>query len=276
MSDDAKPHLSVTQLSLLTKCGVAYSRRYIDRDRTPGQFRQLRGRSVHKAAEINFRQKVETARDLPEKEMVEIAVETLKQEVQSGVSLDAEEGAAGFNAALRRSVDLTADLAAAHRSLQAPHYRPDREPERTIRIELPGPRDFVGVLDVGTAAIPVVDLKNGKKSRTQIEVDRDLQMTGYAALSLQETGEIPKRLVVDQLITGADSISRKAIETTRDESDIIILGNIIDAANRAIDTGSFLPSIPGRDWWCSPTWCEYWSTCPFVPKGRGSQAQFEE
>lgn len=273
-----KPHWSPSSLSLYLRCGEAWRRSYLEGQKVPPGVAAHQGRAIHATAQQNFGQKLETFRDLPKSDMVDFAVETFRDGASNGVMLSPEEQAIGFRGVVRDAIDETARMAEAHAALQAPAYQPDKEPERRMRIELPGPRDLLGIVDLTTTAAEVVDFKNVKRSKPQAEVDGDHQFTTYAAFYNQENGEFPKAIIVDQLLKRANGkIDRKVMTSIRTPEHVADLARMIDAADKAVAAGVFLPARYGVDWHCSPKWCGYFSTCPFVKAHRhGHKAETEE
>ncbi len=57
-------HLSASQLSRFTRCAEMWRRQYIEGDIVPVGAAAHIGQAVHKAAEINFRQKIQSHTDL--------------------------------------------------------------------------------------------------------------------------------------------------------------------------------------------------------------------
>ena len=55
-----KPHLSISQLEMLSKCGEQYRRRYIEEEIIPPAVAMLVGRSVDKSVDENLIHKIQT------------------------------------------------------------------------------------------------------------------------------------------------------------------------------------------------------------------------
>ena len=54
-----------SMLGMWLRCGVQFERRYIREEVIPPGIAARRGTAVHKAAEINHKQKLSTGKDLP-------------------------------------------------------------------------------------------------------------------------------------------------------------------------------------------------------------------
>lgn len=264
MTKNPKPHLSASQLELYSKCPEAYRRRYIERERIPPGIAMLKGTGVHGAAEVNFRQKLETHRDLPASQIVEAAVAAFESELKNGFVLDVEEESIGSSNVIGQAKDDVADLAEVHALQQAPDYQPALV-EEEVRIELPGPRDLLAVIDLADDQKRVVDFKTAKKSKAQADADGSVQLSVYAAAHQALTGEPPAVVRLDTLVQTSKKTDRQILDSKRGDADLVALSHRINAITAAIDSGVFPPTTPGA-WWCAPKWCGYWSTCPFVAK----------
>ncbi len=222
-----------------------------------------RGTGVHTASQVNFEQKIESREDLPAKELVEIAVTDFESEVAGGITLDVDD-AAGCDTVIGYAKDEVRDATEFYANHVAPLYQPIFV-EKEIVIELPGERDLLMVLDVGTKN-GFMDLKTAKKTKNQDDADNSLQLTAYAVGYLHDQGEWPGSIHLETIVCTTKQVKRQVLETTRDDDDIATLSFRIDAFTKAIAAGNFIPA-PAGAWWCSPKWCGYWNICPAVRKG---------
>ena len=264
MSHDAKPHLSATQMEMYSRCPESYRRRYVEGEKIPPAVAMLKGTGLHRAAETNFRQKVETHRDLPTSQIVEAAVAAFEAELAAGVTLDVEEESIGPTKVIGQAKDDVADLAEVHARHQAPDYQPTLVEEQ-VRIELPGPRDLLAVIDLVDDERRVVDFKTAKRKKSQDDVDGSVQLTVYAAAHQALTGERPAVVRLDTLVQTSKKTERQILDSTRDDADLVALSHRINAITAAVDAGIFPPTTPDN-WMCSQRWCGFWRTCPYVAK----------
>ena len=58
-------HLSVTQLKMFLRCPLQYEFRYIKGLKVPPVEAMTLGKSIHSTLEENYKQKIETKKDLP-------------------------------------------------------------------------------------------------------------------------------------------------------------------------------------------------------------------
>jgi hypothetical protein len=261
-----KPHLSHTQIEMHCRCGEAYRRRYVEGEVIPPGIALLEGKAVHGGAEVNFRQKMESHMDLPEQDIVDAAVAKFETERAGGYCLTAEEEARGASVVLGEAKDTTAALARLHAKEQAPAYQPVAV-EHSTRIVLPhATHDLLAITDLRDDQGRIVDLKTAKKSPPQSDVDRSMQLTIYAAANMVDTGSLPFEVRLDVLVKNK-APKRVVLSSTRTMTDIDVLANRMNATLNAISKGVFTPAPVGA-WNCSPRWCGYWATCPYINSKR--------
>lgn len=266
-----KPHFSPTSLDLLTRCGEAWRRRYLERERYPAGTQALRGKTLHQTAATAFRAKA-AGQELSADDLRDAAATAFDHELQrESVAFSAEEVAAGMNATLGAVKDDSTRLAAWFGSEVLPDYDPILI-EEPMRIELDGPYDLFGRVDLvaaihGTTAVGVVDLKTAAKRKRQADADDSLQLTFYCAAAHMIIGAAPDEACLDVAVITSQGIKRQLISSSRDEADYDAMIERTEAAGRAIEAGVFLPAAPGS-WWCSAKYCEFHSTCRFVRGAR--------
>lgn len=271
---DAKPHLSPTQLDLYCKCPEAYRRRYIEREVIPPGIAILQGQSVHRAAEINFRQKLSTRVDLPILEIVEAAAASFDEQKAGEVSLSRDEMARGASVVLGEAKDEAVKCAEVLARDIAPEYQPVLVEEK-VRIVLDNsPRDLLCILDMADERGIVSDYKVSGKRKSQADADSSVALTTYAAAHRIATGKLPSELRLEVIVKNKTPV-RQVVSTTRAKADFVALAARVNAVQSSIDAGSFPPATPGA-WWCGPRWCGYWSTCPYVNNERIERVKGDE
>lgn len=262
-----KPHISPTQLDSYCRCPEAYRRRYLEGEIIPPDIARLKGKGFHAGAETNMRQKLETREDLPAGEIVDAAVAGFEAAAAGGYVLAEDE----TEASVGQAKDSLVGMAKCHATDQAPDYQPVLV-EKAVRIELPGPRDLLGIIDLADDKRRVVDFKTAARKKRQEDADSSVQLTTYAAAYHAETGEPPASLRLDSVVqTAGGKTYRDVLDTERTPADLAALAHRINAVTGAIEAGSFPPASPGS-WWCSPRFCGYWSTCPYVNAERKALA----
>lgn len=265
-----KPHLSATQLESYVRCPEAYRRSYVEREKLPPGIALLKGKGFHKGAETNMRQKLETHVDLPADDIVAASVAAFETDLRSGYALDMGE-TRNHETVIGEAKDGLATMAELHAKEQAPDYQPVMVEEQ-IRIELPGPRDLLAVIDLADDADRVTDFKTGGKKKSQDEADGSVQLTVYAGAYKVATGKLPSEVRLDVAIQSKTKTYRDVVTSHREPADFQALANRINVVSAAIDAGLFPPTTAGA-WWCSAKFCGYHATCPFVNPRRRAGAQ---
>lgn len=267
-----KPYFSPTQLDMLTRCGEQYRRRYIEGEKIPPGAALLQGAAMHDVAATNFRQKIYSARDLKVDDMVEMADANFTSKLAGeGIWLSAEERSRGQDVVIEESRARARGFAQIHAQQQAPDYQPEMVEERH-QIELPGPYDLLGILDLADNKKRLVDLKTASRKKYGDDAEKSVQLTVYAAIYRQKRGEMPSEIRLDVAVqTAAGNCSRQVLATTRARGDFEALINRINTAARIVQAGAFMPAEPGN-WICSPKFCGYWDTCRYVNSERKAAA----
>lgn len=266
-----RPYVSYSQLALFERCGEAYRRRYIERERIPPGVAAIRGRAVHGAAELNHRQKIASGADLPLGDLADAAATAFdKARAAEGVLLTPEEQSIGADSVLGRAKDRAVKLTGLYAQRVAPSIQPALVEER-VRIMLPdAPVDLLGVLDVATADRRVKDLKTSSRTKTQAEADQSLQLSLYALAYRAHTGSDAAGLDMEVLVD-TTTPKHQQLSTARGRRDYLVLVARLNAFLRARDAGIF-PPAPIGDWSCSDRWCGFARTCPYYTPERRAAA----
>lgn len=266
MTDNPKrPHLSASQLEMFAKCPESWRRRYLEGEVIPPKLAMIRGKSVHSAIEENMRQKIESHQDLPAADLSAFAVNEFEMQVKHGVFALDEGDKPSDVSKMKYTVE---SMAIAHAELQAPEYQPVKVEEKgTIPLPMLD-HDLVYVVDMVTDANEIVDFKTKKRRGNEDDADQSVQLSVYAAAMINDNQE-EITVKLDSLIEASarKPVTRDLVTATRDKTDLPILGRRVAVVSKAIKSGLFPPASPGS-WWCSESWCGYWSTCPYVNSER--------
>ena len=274
-----KSYISPSQLNTFENCGEAYRRRYIEKEIIPPGVAALRGGSVHKGAEMNFEQKIESKIDLPKKDIVDRAVAEFEGRMKiEGLFLDPASAARGKDIVVGEEKDTTVRLAGLFSDQVAPVYQPIAV-EQKIEIELPNsPKNLLGILDLTATLVSdpargegIVDYKTGKKTKPQGDFDTSAQITLYDLAYRAKRGKAPDFLQVEQLIDLKSGPKRVTNTTTRTAADFKPAIARVNAMISGLEKGAFMPTNAGA-WNCSPKWCGYFGTCSYVNSERRAAA----
>jgi RecB family exonuclease len=258
---DSRPHISPSQLSMAGKCPAQYEFRYIRKIIKPPGISMLKGTGVHAAAEVNYRQKIETREDVPVDYAMEVASDAFDAKAEDGVDFTTDEKLGGTVAAMGSAKDATMRMTEFHILEQAPDYQPTHVEER-ITVPINGRADLLGIIDLLDDQHRVTDLKTGVKSKPKDAADTSLQLTAYHVMVASLTGTPPTELRLDTVLDQKRGCKRQVLSTTREHRDIRVLANRINALNAMIASGSFPPTDPSA-WWCSKRWCGYAGMCKY-------------
>jgi len=275
-----KPTLSKSKLNLLSMCGEAYRRRYVENDKRPFGVNVSKGLAFHGVAETNNKQKIETRTDLSIDDMKDIASDQIDAFFTQGVALSKEEASQGVGAVKGDAKDVTVAL--------IPHLAEASKPimPRTVetlqRIVIPQrSHDILFVMDIETENEEVIDYKVSGKRKNQNDADSDLGLTTYSLAYRVKNKKNPKRVVLQNYV-GYKTPKKQELKTEyqeleahRDEKDYQILLARVDFAIQKLDQGIFEPA-PVGSWKCSEKFCEYFDSCKFVNQERLAAAKEQE
>ncbi|MDH3208756.1 MAG: PD-(D/E)XK nuclease family protein, partial [Gemmatimonadota bacterium] len=255
-----KRHLSFTQLNMFLRCPRQYEYRYIRGLKVPPSGAMVQSRVWHQTVELNYRQKIDSDRDLGLGEMQEFYV------AQFDAALASEDVAFEPHEKPGRLKDQGTAIVAAHHKTIAPEVRPLLVEERfTVNLGEDFPFDLVGVWDLVERDGTIADNKAYGKTPRQEDLDKDLQFTAYALGFRVTRGEIEPGLRMDAIVKTKNP---KAVQlhTRRTNDDCRWLLRLIEQVGTAIDSGIFYPNPNG--WHCSPRFCGYWGLCMGSKNGR--------
>lgn len=253
--------ISQSQLGMFFRCPEQYRRRYIEGEIIPPGFAAHRGIGVHKAAERNYGQKVETHRDMPVDDIKDLAAAGFEAAVEKrGVLLTEDEQSKGKDTVKGKYLDQTVSLAKLYATETAPLYQP-KIVEADITVELPGEHDLRGILDMVDTSGLIHDIKTSGKKWSQSQADKSLQGSIYWLCHKAATGKEPTGFQFDVLVNKKEA-EYQQVKTMRDNADMRILLARTNAFLSALKSGIFMPADPGH-WICGPNHCGYAKTCPY-------------
>lgn len=257
-----RPHISYTQLNMFLRCGEQYRRRYIEGEIIPPSGALVRGSSCHKAEEVNYKQKIETKKDLPLSDVQDAFSAAWEEEKYSIAFTEEELEGQSPTQALGRWKDSGVGLIKVYQEQVAPTARPTHvEQGFTIRFEGDHP-DLIGFIDRIDEGTIIADQKHVGKSPPAAAILSDIQMTTYDLGFRAAFGRKPTKLVRECAV--ATKVPKTVVQDCgpRDDAAIEHLVWRLAAFMEALEKGVFLPAGNG-DWCCSPKWCGYYPTCKY-------------
>lgn len=260
-------------LTSLLRCGEAYRRRTIERERQPPTMPQIRGSAVHRGVGTGLLAQMRAGEPVDPALMEDVAASEVDRARHGGATLTADEAARGLARTFGETKDKAVRFAGAYARRVAPRVRPVAVERRVAVADvvpgvlLRGTIDLVDGDDAGGETIR--DAKTTERAPHGDAADRSQQLTMYSLLRSAETGRLVSRVALDHLVLNAATgeVEPQRLDSTRGPADHAAIVARIQAAIRAVAAGALLPANPETDWWCSARWCEFHPTCPFAFRG---------
>lgn len=247
-------------LNMALRCGEQFRRRYIEDEIIPPGIAAARGTGVHKANEVNLKAKVMTGEDLPLSDLQDAARDGFVHALRNGVYLPKEDISAK-DRLLNEGLNDTIRLTRIYRQEVAPEIVP-QEIEREFFIVVPGlPLPLAGRIDIEREA-KVDDLKTTGRSWPKDQIQKEIQPIFYSFVHEHETGIRPT-FYYHILIALKKKEKRQIQNITPTDNHYRALLAKLKMFCETLRAGVFLPANPSS-WWCSPRFCGYWQTCPYV------------
>lgn len=238
-------HISHSQISMWQRCPKQWEYRYVKGLKLPPSGALLEGGVYHETLEFNFRQKINTKRDLPLNDCMELFADLWDKRLQGEPEVEWE----GVRPAHLK--DEGVSLIGEYRRTVSPHVMPLRV-EDTIHTELAG-TPFVLRFDLEDIDNVIIDHKTSSRSYTQEDVDKDIQASA-TAFGLGKPIEYHNHIAVKR----ATPIIQ-VVKTYRSLEDIEWW--VLMAAKIVMQMKSGLAPPRPTGWHCSLKWCGYYETC---------------
>lgn len=253
-------HLSFTQLNMILRCGEQYQRRYVKGEILPPSGSQVRGRSAHKAEEINFKQKIETATDLPVEAVKDFFSDEWEKNKYGIVWTEEELNGDSPSKKEGEYKDTGISLVEVYHNELAPSAIPVAvEDKFTVHFE-GGYPDLMGIIDRIDEGDQIADLKFMSKSPSAGDAEKDVQLVAYDLGFRQTRNRKPTLLRKEYAISTKTPKTMIQEIPAHEDARIDRLIFSLERAIEAIQKGVFLPAAIGS-WVCSPRWCGYYQTC---------------
>lgn len=256
MTKKKKPHASPSQINMYCRCPQQYYRRYIKQEILPPGIALIKGTSIHRGADHNFSQKIESHQDLKQSEIIDKSVSTLEDVIKhEGLFLNEEEESIGKMKVIGEAKDKVKTMAETLANDVCPVYQPI-DVEREVRIVLDdSTHDLLGVIDLMTKDA-TMDIKTSGKAWSQDKLNKDIQMKFYGLMRKAITGEnLPVNL---ENITDKGKRVPLTAQFTMEEYQRLV--NRINGVLDGIRKGSF-PPCHQDNFLCSEKFCGFFRSC---------------
>ena len=252
-------------LNMALRCGEQFRRRYMEGEIIPPGIPAGRGTGVHKANEVNLTHKVKTKEDMPLTDLQDVARDAYVHSFRNGVYLSKEE-MSEKSSLLNRGLNDTIRCTKLYLDEVAPQIKPiaiEEEFSIDVGLGLPlkGRQDYQEEPRVG-------DLKTTTMKWPEGRIKQEIQVPFYS-YAFEYTKGMRPEFRYDVLIarSGKDgkptSTSYQPLTHTCSDADYSALFAKLRLFIEMLKAGIFPPTSP-TNWVCSPKWCGYYSTCPYV------------
>jgi len=245
-------HVSHSQIEMWQRCPRQWYFRYVKGLKIPPSGALILGGSYHSALEGNFRQKVTSHTDLPVDDCLDIFSDAWDIRLSREEDIDWKEERPGD------VKDMGTGLVKTYREDVSPIVQPVLVEEPYVT-EVAGVK-FLLVMDLQDIDDIVVDHKTASKSKTQEEIDRDMQASAIAYVlgrPIVFRNHVALKLKVPRI---------QILETVRSPIDVLWWIEMATDIIEQMKTG-IAPPRPGG-WWCSEKWGGYWPMCRGGRSGR--------
>ncbi len=242
--------ITVSKINMLLQCPAKHFFCFIEKIKAPSRSALLKGIAFHGAEAKNYEQKIESEKDLPVGDVLDIfgtqfdmgAPDTLWFEDE-----DPGEIKDGGYSMLRE-----------YHKVIAPGVQP-QSVEMPFELKLKGTEQvFAGRVDIVTRDEIIIDTKTKRARPSSVESDHKLQMTAYTAGFQVMNKRKPRKVRLDYVV---DKKQPECIsyDVEIEDSDIELLLNLIGKYQEAIQKGF---DIPNRaSFMCSKKYCSYAYEC---------------
>lgn len=265
-----KPHISWSQLNTFLMCGRRYWYDRIAKVPFVVGSALFFGSRCHDAEEFNYRQKIESDKDLPIDDVADFFVDAWDR------NLGNEEVQFQPGETPEKMRDLGVAVIRAHMKDIAPAIHPlfveypPRAGGDTYRFPLGDnfPFTLQGHFDIIERDPDNPEQPGGfsdhkhyaaRKAKTfDVDIHDDDQYTIYALAYRLLFGKVEKFIYANVVSKEAHPAARR-VPTKRDEARIRWFIGTMEEAGKSIHAGIYVPRDNG--WWCSEKWCNHWSAC---------------
>lgn len=243
-------HISVSQIDTYMRCPASYYYRYVRGLIIPPKAAMTRGSAVHSGIEFNYRQKMETEKDLPLAEVQEYTAAVFEEKAEE-TDFEGEDPG--------KVKDETIDLVTVYHKEIAPEVQP-RAVEERIEIAFEG-ADYtlVAILDLEDQNRMIRDTKTAGRTPGEKDIENHmLQLAAYSLAYRTTKGEEESGVGLDYLVnTKTPKVMKFRREITEEQRQSFL--KIMDAVANAIAGEHFWPNRKNN--LCSPKHCGFWDIC---------------
>lgn len=246
----AENKITMSKINTLLMCSAKHYFCYIEKAKMPSRSVLLKGIAFHSAEQKNYEQKIESEKDLPVSDVLDI----FGSQFDMGVSdtqwfIDEKPG---------EIKDSGYGMLKSYHSTVAPGVQP-QSVEMPFELKLKDTENvFAGRVDIVTTNEIIIDTKTKKARPSAIENDHHMQLCAYSVGYQVVNQRKPKGQRIDYVVDKKTPECVSYIDTI-DDSDVDLLLNLIGKYQEAVKRGI---DIPNRgSYMCNRRYCQYADLC---------------
>ncbi|MCB4791258.1 MAG: PD-(D/E)XK nuclease family protein [Elusimicrobia bacterium] len=231
-----KEMLSISRIKMFLRCPLQYYFKYVEGIKTPSNGALLLGKSVHKALEVNYKEKVKSRKDLPLDLLYEIHSTSFDELTKAEEVIFDEAEDPG------KLKDCGIACLKAYYEEIAPTIFPV-EVESHFILEFENvPYAFQGYIDIIDEQGFIRDHKCVKRSYAVNAAEEDIQLTGYNLAFKFLKGKEPTGLVFDCMVKTKVPKVNSVSCGPRSEQQLNRFLKLIGSVSEAMKSGLFYPA----------------------------------
>lgn len=249
MSEIKMPEYHQSSIAMFLKCPRQYMYRYMMNMVMPPKAALTLGRAFDKGVNANLIQKITTRKDAPLELLVDTFSDEFEKESKTTIWEDEKPG---------DQKDLGVKMLGVYHKEAAPKIQP-KTVQDAFRIETDKGYALGGTLDLTDESDFIRDTKTSKASYQEDAVSDSLQATMYDFAHEVKTGVKAKGFAFD-VVTKTKVPKYQEVKGEVSQGQRERMFESIDLMHKQINRGEFQYAPEGA-WWCSKSWCGYWSQC---------------
>ncbi|HRZ15326.1 MAG TPA: PD-(D/E)XK nuclease family protein [Candidatus Omnitrophota bacterium] len=252
--------INFSKISTYLRCPLQYYFRYVMKIKTPPTAPLTFGSAFHKAVEHNYRQKIDSKKDLKTKEVQDKFAADFEVGARDTIWQPDEDKSKMLDLGVL-CVSVYHDDAVAQRfdsRAISPQVQPSMvEEEFEVNFENMA-KPMKGTIDLVDQNIVIRDTKTTARTPGPDEAFKNFQLTTYTLGYKIKTGKMPKGIALDYVVkTKAPKVV--TLKDQRSEEDIDALLNTIGKVEFAIEHELWYPNP--HNFMCGPKGCGNWEAC---------------
>lgn len=246
----AEHKITISKINTLLACPAKHNFCFIEKIKTPSRSALLRGIAFHSAEAKNYEQKIESEKDMPIADVLDIFGSQFDAGVPDTMWFEDEKPGDIKDSGYRM-------LTAYHGTI-APGVQPQAV-EMPFELKLKGTDQvFSGRVDIITKDEMIIDTKTKKARPSFVDGDHKLQMTAYSAGYQVANKKKPRQIRLDYVIDKKQP-ECLSYDVEVEDTDIELLLHLIGKYQEALEKGFDMPNR--SNFMCSRKYCQYADEC---------------